>query len=132
MTEYLETSTGHPNRCELHRASRFSVVGSREMLVGSSYLRGDHLSGRGVPLVARSWRLAFKNLIAIKQFESVLTRGANENSVLTPEASKKRESESSEPIFCTDGRNPEGCVRETEISLQTEIAAVWAGETRKA
>ncbi len=102
------------------------------MLVGSSYLRGDHLSGRGVPLVARSWRLAFKNLIAIKQFESVLTRGANENSVLTPEASKKRESESSEPLFRTVGRNLKGCVRETEISLQTEIAAVWAVGTRKA
>jgi hypothetical protein len=28
--------------------------------------------------------------------------------------------------------NLEGCVRETEISLQSEIGAVWAGETRKA
>ena len=52
--------------------------------------------------------------------------------MLTLEVPEKRESESSRPIFRTDGRNLEGCVRETEISLQTEIAAVRAGETRKA
>ena len=52
--------------------------------------------------------------------------------MLTLEVPKKRESESSRPIFRTDGRNLEGCVRETEISLQTESAAVWAGGTRKA
>lgn len=57
-------------------------------------------------------------------FESVFIRTPNENSVLTPEAPEKRESESSEPIFRTDGRNLEGCVRETEISLQTESAAI--------
>ena len=67
-----------------------------------------------------------------EQFESVLARSPNENSVLTLEAPEKRESESSGPIFRTDGRNLEGCVRETEISLQTESAAVWVGETRKA
>ncbi len=65
-------------------------------------------------------------------FETVLVRTPNENSVLTLEGPEKRESESSGPIFRTDGRNLEGSVRETEISLQTEIAAVWAGETRKA
>ncbi len=52
--------------------------------------------------------------------------------MLTPKAPEKRESESSGPIFRTDGRNLEGCVRETEISPQTESAAVWAGEPRKA
>lgn len=52
--------------------------------------------------------------------------------MLTLEGPKKRESESSGPFFRTDGRNLEGFVRETEISLQTESAAVWAGETRKA
>ncbi len=36
------------------------------------------------------------------------------------------------PIFRTGGRNLEGCVRETEISLQTESAAVWSGERCKA
>ncbi len=66
------------------------------------------------------------------KFESDLTRTPNENSVLTLEAPEKRESESSGPIFRSAGCNLEGCVRETEISLQTEIAAVWAGETRKA
>ena len=59
-------------------------------------------------------------------------RGADENSVLTLEVPEKRESESSGPIFRTDGRNLEGCVRETKISLQTESAAVLAGGTRKA
>jgi hypothetical protein len=52
--------------------------------------------------------------------------------VLTLEAPEKRESESSGPIFRTVGRNLEGCVRETDISLQTESAAVWAGGTPKA
>ena len=52
--------------------------------------------------------------------------------MLTLEAPEKRESESSGPIFRTVGRNLEGCVRETEISLQTESAADWAGGTRKA
>jgi hypothetical protein len=52
--------------------------------------------------------------------------------VLTLETPEKRESESSGPIFRTGGCNLEGCVRETEISLQTESAAVWAGGTRKA
>ncbi len=65
-------------------------------------------------------------------FESFLVRTPNENSVLTLEAPEKRESESSGPIFRTAGCNLEGCVREAEISLQTEIAAVRAGETRKA
>ena len=51
-------------------------------------------------------------------------RTPNENSVLTLEAPEKRESESSGPNFCTGGCNLEGCVRETEISLQTESAAV--------
>ena len=64
--------------------------------------------------------------------EPSLNRTLNENSMLTLDVPKKRESESSRSIFRTDGRNLEGCVRETEISLQTEIAAVWAGETRKA
>ncbi|XZE33923.1 hypothetical protein SH501x_004726 [Pirellulaceae bacterium SH501] len=35
-------------------------------------------------------------------------------------------------IFRTDGCSLEGCVRETEISLRTGSAAVWAGGTRKA
>ena len=52
--------------------------------------------------------------------------------MLTLKALEKREPESSGPIFRTGGRNLEGCVRETEISLQTESAAVWAGGTRKA
>ena len=52
--------------------------------------------------------------------------------MLTLEAPEKRESESSGTIFRTAGCNLEGCVRETEISLQTENAAVWAGGTRKA
>ena len=56
----------------------------------------------------------------------------NKNSLLTLEAPEKRESESSGPIFRTGGRNLQGCVRETEISLQTESAAVWAGKMRKA
>ncbi len=64
--------------------------------------------------------------------EPILIRTPNENSVLTLEAPEKRESESSGPIFRTGGRNLEGCVRETEISLQTESAAVRAGEPRKA
>lgn len=74
----------------------------------------------------------FKDLIAIAQFESVLTRVANENSVLTLEAPEKRESESSGLIFRTGGCNLEGCVREKEISLETEYAAVWAVEPQKA
>jgi hypothetical protein len=57
-------------------------------------------------------------------FEYVYIRPPNENFVLTLEAPEKRESESSGPIFRTAGRNLEGCVRETEISLQTESAAV--------
>ena len=65
-------------------------------------------------------------------FESFLVRTPNENSVLTLEAPEKRESESSGPIFRTGVCNLEGCDRETEISLQTESAAVWASETRKA
>jgi hypothetical protein len=65
-------------------------------------------------------------------FAIVLIRTPNENSLLTLEAPEKRESESSGPIFRTGGCNLEGCVRETEISLQTENAAVWAGEPRKA
>ncbi len=65
-------------------------------------------------------------------FESIFIRTSNENSVLTLEGPEKRESESSGPIFRTDGRNLEGFVRETEISLQTESAAVWAGDRRKA
>jgi hypothetical protein len=52
--------------------------------------------------------------------------------VLTLEDPEKRESESSGPFFRTGERNLEGCFRETEISLRTEIAAVWVGETRKA
>ena len=56
----------------------------------------------------------------------------NENSVLTLETPEKREPESSGPLFRTGERNLEGCVRETEISLQTESAAVRAGEPRKA
>ena len=52
--------------------------------------------------------------------------------MLTLEALEKRESESSGPIFRTGGCNLEGCVRESEISLQTESAAVWAGEPQKA
>ena len=67
-----------------------------------------------------------------KQFETGHIRTPTENSVLTLEAPEKRESESSRPIFRTDGRNLEGCVRETEISLQTERAEVLAGETPKA
>lgn len=66
-----------------------------------------------------------------KHFD-VLKLHADENSVLTLEAPEKRESESSGPIFRNGERNLEGCVRETEISLQTESAAVLAGETRKA
>ena len=52
--------------------------------------------------------------------------------MLTLEAPEKRESESSGPIFRTGGCKLEGCVRETEISLQTESVAAWAGEPRKA
>jgi len=59
-------------------------------------------------------------------------RPPNENSVLTLEPPEKRESESSGPIFRIGGCNLEGCVRETKISLQTENAAVWAGQPRKA
>ena len=66
------------------------------------------------------------------EFGPVLSRIPNENSVLTLEAPEKRESESLRPIFRTGGFNLEGCVRETKISLQTESAAVWAGERRKA
>ena len=67
-----------------------------------------------------------------KQFETGHIRTPTENSVLTLEAPEKRESESSGPIFRTDRSNLEGSVRGAEISLQTESAAVWAGETRKA
>jgi hypothetical protein len=67
-----------------------------------------------------------------QKFATVLTRTPNENSVLILEAPEKRESESLGPIFRTGGRNLEGCVREAEISLQTESAADWAGGTRKA
>jgi hypothetical protein len=80
------------------------------------------LSGVEV-LVSHTWT---------SSFESILIRTPNENSVLTLEPPEKRESESSGPIFRTGGCNLEGCVRETEISPQTEIAAVWAGGTRKA
>ena len=66
------------------------------------------------------------------KFEFVLIRTPNENSVLPLEAPEKRESESSGPIFRSGGCNLEGCVRETEISLQTESAADWAGGARKA
>jgi hypothetical protein len=65
-------------------------------------------------------------------FETGRDWASNENSVLTLEAPEKRESESSGPIFRTVRRNLEGCVRETEIYLQTENWAVWAGERRKA
>jgi hypothetical protein len=61
-------------------------------------------------------------------FATVLARTPNENSVLTLEAPEKRESESSGPIFRTAGCNLEGCVRETEISPQTESAADWVGD----
>jgi hypothetical protein len=57
------------------------------------------------------------------KFESDLYWPPNENSVLTPVAPEKRESESSGPIVRTCGRNLEGCVRETEISFRTESAA---------
>ena len=80
------------------------------------------LSGVG-KLVSHSWA---------SLFEYVCIRTPNENSLLTLEAPEKRESESSEPIFRTHGCNLEGCVRETEISLQTESAADWARGTRKA
>ena len=36
------------------------------------------------------------------------------------------------PFFRTGVCNLDGCVRETEISLQKESAADWAGEPRKA
>ncbi len=52
--------------------------------------------------------------------------------MLTLEAPEKRESESSGLIFRTGGCNLEGCVREKEISLETENAAVWAVEPQKA
>jgi hypothetical protein len=52
--------------------------------------------------------------------------------VLTLEDPEKRESESSGPFFRTGECNLEGCFRETEISLQTESAADWAVEPRKA
>ena len=65
-------------------------------------------------------------------FETVCIRIPSENSVLSLEAPQKRESESSGPIFRTGGCNLEGYVRETEISLQTESAASWSGDTRKA
>jgi hypothetical protein len=68
----------------------------------------------------------------IQQVRNRFIRTSNENSLLTLEAPEKRESESSRPIFRNAGCNPEGCVRETEISLQTESAAVWANQTRKA
>jgi hypothetical protein len=79
------------------------------------------LSGVG-KLVSDSWA---------SLFEYVCIRTPNENSALTLEAPEKRESESSGPIFRTGGRNLEGCVRETKISLRTENAAVWAGGMRK-
>jgi len=71
-------------------------------------------------------------LIQPREFESIFLRDAGENSVLTLEAPEKREPESSGPFFRTGGCNLEGCVRETKISLQTESAANWACETRKA
>ena len=74
-------------------------------------------------LVSHSWA---------SLFEYVCIRTSNENSVLILEAPEKRESESSGPIFRTGGCNLEGYVRETEISPQTESAADWAGEPRKA
>ncbi len=45
---------------------------------------------------------------------------------------RKRESESSRPIFRTGERNLEGCVCETKLFLQTESVAGWVSETRKA
>ena len=89
---------------------------------GDENRSGPILSGVEV-LVSHTWT---------SSFEPVLSRTPNENSVLTLEAPEKRKSESSGPIFRTGGRNLEGFVRETEISLQTESAAVWAGNTRKA
>jgi hypothetical protein len=80
------------------------------------------LSGVG-KLVSHSWA---------SLFEYVCIRTPNENSLLTLDALEKRESESSGPIFRTGGRNLEGCVRETEISPQTESAEYWAGKWRKA
>jgi len=80
------------------------------------------LSGVEV-LVSHTWT---------SSFETVLIRTSNHNSVLTLEAPEKRESESSGLSFRTGGCNLEGCVRESEISLQTESAAVWAGEPQKA
>ncbi len=80
------------------------------------------LSGVG-KLVSHSWA---------SLFEYVCIRTSNENSVLTLETAEKRESESLGPIFRTGGCNLEGSGRKTEISLQTESAAVWAGEPRKA
>ena len=90
----------------------------------AKFLRFESIDAGGLPHRQRCHPSA--------EFESILIRTPNENSVLTLEAPEKRESESSGPIFRTGGRNLEGCVRETEISLQTEIAAVWAGGTRKA
>ena len=52
-----------------------------------------------------------------KQFETGHIWTPTENSVLTLEAAEKRELESSGPIFRTDRRNLEGCVREIENSL---------------
>ncbi|HBJ36730.1 MAG TPA: hypothetical protein DDZ51_18630, partial [Planctomycetaceae bacterium] len=90
----------------------------------AKFLRFDSIDAGGRPHRQRCHPSA--------EFASILIRTPNENSVLTLEAPKKRESESSGPIFRTGGCNLEGCIRETEISPQTESAADWAGETRKA
>ena len=91
-------------------------------------MKGDE--NRSGPILSGVEKLVSHSWASL--FESVLARAPNENSVLTLEAPEKRESESSGPIFRTGGCNLEGCVRETEISLQTERAASWARETGKA
>jgi hypothetical protein len=88
----------------------------------------------GTPSRTRDQGSAFRSLLAlgagrvgarhlVGRFEAVFARTPNENSVLTPVAPEKRESESSGPIVRTCGRNLEGCVRETEISFRTESAS---------
>ena len=58
--------------------------------------------------------------IVANKFDSVLTRVANENSVLTLEAPEKRESESSRPIFRSFERNAMVAFALRKISRETE------------
>ena len=96
-----------------------------------SWTRDQGGAFRGL-LTLEAGRVGVRHLVG--RFETFFARTPNENSVLTPVAPDKRESESSGPIVRTCGRNLEGCVRETEISFRTESGAdlaVGGGQTYK-